>query len=142
MLLVDANVLLYGTNSASPHFERCHDWLEESLGGIESVGFSWIVLLGFLRIATKRAVFPKALTITQALDQVDVWLAQPASVVVHPDEGHAAALRRFLESVGTAGDLTSDAHLAALAFSQGATIVSCDDDFRRFKGVKTINPLD
>ncbi len=40
----------------------------------------------------------------------------------------------------TALELT-DAHLAALAISHGAALISCDNDFMRFKGLRWENPL-
>ena len=40
-----------------------------------------------------------------------------------------------LRSAGTAGNLTTDAHPAALAIEHGATVVSFDRDFARFEGV-------
>ena len=42
---------------------------------------------------------------------------------------------------GTAGNLTSDAHLAALSIELGASICSTDRDFERFPGVERISPL-
>ena len=42
---------------------------------------------------------------------------------------------------GTAGNLTSDAHLAALAIEREARIASCDQDFRRFPGLRHFDPL-
>ena len=43
--------------------------------------------------------------------------------------------------LGTAGNLTSDAHLAALALEFGAELCSCDADFARFPGLRWTNPL-
>jgi predicted nucleic acid-binding protein len=43
---------------------------------------------------------------------------------------------RLLREGGTAGNLTTDAHLAALAIEHGADIVSFDRDFDRFPGVR------
>jgi predicted nucleic acid-binding protein len=42
---------------------------------------------------------------------------------------------------GTAGNLTSDAHVAALAIEHKAEIYSTDHDFGRFPGVKHVNPV-
>lgn len=50
-------------------------------------------------------------------------------------------LRELLRPLGAAGNLTSDAHLAALAIEQGAELCSSDTDFARFKGLKWRNPL-
>ena len=59
---------------------------------------------------------------------------------MHLGEQHAEILGRLLISAGTAGNLTSDAHLAALPIEHGATIVSFDRDFARFAGVSWTLP--
>jgi uncharacterized protein len=75
-----------------------------------------------------------------AVGLVESWLAQPCVTVVHP-ERHAAVLRELLHPLGTAGNLTSDAHLAALAIEHGAQLCSCDSDFSRFSGLRWVDPL-
>jgi predicted nucleic acid-binding protein len=50
-------------------------------------------------------------------------------------------LRLLIEQAGTAGNLTSDAHLAALAIEHNAMLCSADSDFRRFTGLRFHNPL-
>ncbi len=50
-------------------------------------------------------------------------------------------LRGLLEPLGTAGNLTMEAHLAALAIEHGAEICSADADFARFRGLRWVNPL-
>jgi predicted nucleic acid-binding protein len=50
-------------------------------------------------------------------------------------------LRGLLASLGTAGNLTSDAHLAALAIEHGAELCSGDNDFARFPRLQWVNPL-
>ena len=49
-------------------------------------------------------------------------------------------LRSLLDEAGTAGNLTTDAQLAALAVTHGATLVTCDADFARFRSLKCENP--
>lgn len=44
-------------------------------------------------------------------------------------------------AAGTAGNLTSDAHLAALAIEHGCAVYSTDNDFKRFPGIEHVNPL-
>ncbi len=60
---------------------------------------------------------------------------------LHPTDRHSAVLRELLSPLGTAGNLTSDAHLAALAIEHGAELCSCDTDFARFRGVRWTDPL-
>jgi len=47
----------------------------------------------------------------------------------------------LLQPLGTGGNLTSDAHLAALAIEHGAELCSSDTDFGRFPGLNWSNPL-
>jgi len=139
--LPDINLLLYAYDSQSPRQDAARDWLEVTLSGTETVAFAWAVVVGFLRIATNRAMFLKPWNAGDALDLVDGWLAQPAVTVVHPSDRHAAVLRDLLTPLGAAGNLTSDAHLAALAIEHGATLYSCDNDFSRFPGLRWVDPL-
>lgn len=141
MKLLDLNLLLYAIDEAAPRHEPARGWLEETLSGTEEVGFAWTVLLGFLRIATNPAIFEQPLSVDEALDYVDEWLAQPVAVIVDPTQQHAVRLRGLLAPLGTAGNLTSDAHLAALAIEHGAELCSCDTDFARFEGLRWTDSL-
>lgn len=132
MKIVDANVLLYSTNSASTHHVAAHQWLATALGGTEAVGFPWVSLLAFIRLSTNPRVFPSPLSVDSAWDLVDSWLGQPSATIVAPTIRHPALLRGLLEPAGTAANLTTDAHLAALAIEHGAEVVSFDRDFARF----------
>jgi uncharacterized protein len=139
--LPDANVLLYAIDSRSPRHERARAWLEEALSGAETIAFAWSVLLAVLRLGTSAAVFEQPLGLQEALDVIDSWLAQPCVVIVHPTDRHAALLRELLTPLGSAGNLTSDAHVAALAIEHGAKLCSCDADFSRFAGLQWTDPL-
>ena len=141
MKLPDANVLLYAIDERSPRHAAARDWLNDALSGTETVGFAWIVLLAVVRLATRAVVFENPLEVGQALDLVDGWLAQPPATVVHPTDRHASVLRELLVPLGSAGNLTTDAHLAALAVEHGADLCSSDADFSRFSGVRWVDPL-
>ena len=141
MRLLDANLLLYAVDRDSPHHAATRRWFERSLSGTETVGFSWNVLLAFVRLSTRSQVFRAPLTPAESFDLVDEWLARPCAAVIHPTDRHAAVLRRLIEPLGTAGNLTTDAHLAALAIEHGAEVCSADADFSRFAGVRWHNPL-
>ena len=141
MILVDANLLIYAVNEdAAPH-RRAKAWLEAALSGQETVGFSWNVLLAFLRLTTRPGLFRSALTPALAFELMAAWLEQPAAAVVHPGPRHLAILRGLLEPLGAGGNLTSDAHLAAIAMEHGAELCSSDADFARFTGLRWRNPL-
>lgn len=142
MKLVDANLLLYATDQVSPRHRAARSWLERLLSGDETVAFAWVVLLAFLRLSTNPRIFERPLPADRAFDVVQAWIAQPCAVIAHPGDRHAELVRQLLRPLGTAGNLVTDAHLAALAIEHGAELNSADTDFARFSGVRWVNPLD
>jgi toxin-antitoxin system PIN domain toxin len=129
-------VLLHAVNRDAREHEVAHGWLAAALGGVESLAFAWTVLLSFVRIATHPSVLPQPLTAAQAIGLAERWLAAPVAIVVEPTPRHLSLLQGLLVRTGTAGNLVSDAHLAALALEHDAEIVSFDRDFGRFEGVR------
>jgi uncharacterized protein len=138
--LVDANVLLYAVNTDAPRHEPSRRWLDRALSGDDTIAFSWVALLAFVRLVTKAGLFPRPLTVDEALDRVHAWLAAAPAVVVEPTPDHPAVLRRLLQDIGVGGNLVNDAHLAALALEHRCTVVSWDRDFSRFTDVDWQQP--
>ena len=141
MKLVDVNVLLYSVNEEAHQHVTVRRWWERALSGDESIGLPWLVLSGFLRLSTHPRIFPEPLPVDTALKKVDQWLAARPVVAITEKPGHWRVLRLLLGDAGTAGNLTSDAQLAALAITHDAALVSCDGDFARFDGLRWENPL-
>jgi toxin-antitoxin system PIN domain toxin len=141
MILLDANLLIYAVNEHAHLNRKAKSWLQSALSGPETVGFSWIVLLAFLRLTTRPGLFQNPLSADAAFDLVTSWLDQSSATIVHPGPHHLRVLRELILPLGTGGNLTSDAHLAALAVEYGADLCSCDSDFARFHGLKWRNPL-
>jgi hypothetical protein len=139
--LPDVNVLLYATDETSARHGPAREWLEMTLSGSETVAFAWLALIGFLRISTSSLIFNRPLEVAEAFELIDGWLAQPCATVVHPTERHSRVLQELLTPLGAAGNLTSDAHLAALAIEHGAELCSSDNDFARFSGLRWTDPL-
>lgn len=140
MRLVDANVLLYAVNEDALHHSASRSWLDRALGGSDTVGLAWACLLAFVRLATRPGLFPDPLTPAEAFEQVDAWCRAPGAVVVHPGPDHAAHVSELLQTVGVGANLVNDAHLAALALEQRGDVVSYDNDFDRFSGVRWRRP--
>lgn len=141
MKVVDLNVLLYAVNADAPQHERARKWWEAALNGDERIGLGWAVLIGFLRISTRPGVLPRPLQATQALDVVGEWLEHPLVDRLAPGDRHWTIFRRLIDAAGTAGNLTTDAHLAALAIEFDATLYTTDGDYERFQSLKFKDPL-
>jgi toxin-antitoxin system PIN domain toxin len=139
--LSDVNLLLYAYDSSSAQHTRAKGWLEERLSAVEAFGFAWATLLAFVRLGTNPRIFASPLRVEDSLDIVEAWLSAPCAAVLHPGPRHAVLLRQLLEPLGTAGNLTTDAHLAALALEHDAELCSADADFSRFPGLRWSNPL-
>lgn len=141
MKLVDLNLLLYAADETSAPHEVARDWVERVFSAAETVALPWVVLLGFIRLTTKRQVMAEPFSPQEAIEIVEGWLARPNVIVAHPTDRHIGVLRDLLAPVGTGGNLTTDAHLAALAIEHGAQLCSADADFARFPGLRWHNPL-
>jgi toxin-antitoxin system PIN domain toxin len=141
VILVDANILIYAVDADSPHHAPARRWLEETLSGDTPVALPWVVILAFLRITTRSGILRNPLPAEAAIEYVESWLQQPYVSAIGPGEHHWPVLRSLLRASGTAGNLTSDAHVAAMALEHGCTIASADNDFRRFAGISHLNPL-
>mgnify|MGYP001188952146 CR=1 FL=1 len=139
--MVDANLLIYAVDADSPHHRRALAWLEQTLSRGDPVGLAWVVLLAFIRITTRPGVLRRQLSPEDALAYVESWLTQPCVETISPGRDHWRILRALLAGSGTAGNLTSDAHLAAMAIERGAAIYSADSDYQRFAGLVHCNPL-
>lgn len=140
MKVVDANVLIYAVDEASPHHLAAYSWLNDALSHVEPVVIPWLCLLAFIRITTHPRLSASPLSANQAMDIVDGWLASPAVRTDHPIPRLASSLRRNLGNTGVGGNLVNDAWLAALAVESDATLVSFDNDFQRFPNVRWLNP--
>jgi toxin-antitoxin system PIN domain toxin len=138
MKVIDANVLVHAANADGREHGSAQRWIEAALSGGDPIGFAWMALLAFVRVTTRRGLLLKPLRIADAFELLGDWLSAHNAVIIHPGENHAAILRSLLEPFGTAGNLTNDAHLAALAIEHGADLVSFDRDFTRFEGLRTI----
>lgn len=137
MIIPDLNVLLYAVDADSARHERASAWLEKAVnGGEQEIGLPWAVILGFLRLTTSSRVFARPLSIEQALEWIRDLAARPSVRILDPGKAHLGILGHLLLASGTGGNLTTDAHLAALCLEQDAVIVTGDRDFQRFPGLR------
>jgi toxin-antitoxin system PIN domain toxin len=142
MIVPDVNVLLYAYDADSRDHLAARLWWEQILTQDDSpIGLAWVVILGFIRISTNNRASAKPMRASEATAIVRSWLAQPVVRLIEPGEHHADIFLGLIEETGVAGNLTTDAHLAALAIEYRAEVATNDTDFSRFEGLRWFNPL-
>ena len=141
MIVPDANLLLYAYDSESAFHRGAARWWAALLSSVEPVGLCPVVVFAFLRLSTHPKIFEHPLTVAEASERIASWLARPNVRLLVAGPGHVDSVCRLLSKAGTAGNLVTDAQIAALALEYGATVHSADTDFARFKGLDWENPL-
>jgi toxin-antitoxin system PIN domain toxin len=140
MKVVDLNVLLNVVNDDAPDHRKCLAWWMAAFDQQDLIALPWVVILGFLRLATRQGVFDRPLTVAEAIAQVNLWLDCDQVQVIYESENHWPRMQELLVQVGTGGNLTTDIHLAIIAIDHQAVLVSCDTDFARFTTLRWENP--
>ncbi|MFN0170749.1 MAG: type II toxin-antitoxin system VapC family toxin [Bryobacteraceae bacterium] len=141
MIIPDVNILIHAYQSPAERHPDARAWWERTMTSPRPVGLAWVVLIGFIRITTHRGILRNPLPSAHAVQIVRGWLGSSSVQIVNPGVRHADILFRLIEEVGVAGNLTTDAHLAALAIEYQAEIASTDNDFARFQGLRWFNPV-
>lgn len=141
MIVPDSNLLIYAHDSGSPFHAASRRWWEGLLNGTEIVGLCPPVALGFVRLITHHRLFERPLPVADATARVRGWLEIPVVRALETTGVDLDASLRLLEAAGTGGNLTTDAHIAAIALRHGGVVHSADNDFARFPGLSWKNPL-
>ena len=141
MIVPDVNLLLYAHMSGFVEHARARRWWENLLNGDAEVGLGAPGVFGFVRLATSPRVFDRPLGVgSSARPCRRVAVPGPRSIRL-PGPRHLEIAFRLLRELGAAGNLTTDAQLAALAIEHQGELHSNDTDFGRFPGLRWVNPL-
>ena len=141
MIIPDINLLLYAYDSSSTFHGKAAVWWEACMSGNEPVGLPPVVLFGFMRVGTNARAFANPMTPAEAAGHVRSWLEQPGAQLLEGGPRHVEQVLKLLETLGTAGNLVSDAQMAALALDHDAVLHTADSDFMRFQGLRWFNPV-
>lgn len=143
MVILDSNILLYGTMPIFPQHEAVKTWLERALSvGEDIVGITWQVAASFIRVSTNRRIFDQPLELHNVQDVLNDLFDNPMVSTVVPTDDHWQIYSKILNDLNLSGDIVMDARIVAMAVEHSSAIVSTDKDFRRFSDyVKIIDPL-
>jgi len=141
--LVDTNLLIYATFEEAPEHPRARAWLEEKLrDDAAPVALCWPVVYAFVRLITSPRVFAQsAVSLQRGWATIEGYLGQPNVVLVSQGAKHERIAAGLAVTPGLRSEDVPDVELAALAIEHGLTLASHDAGFRRFDGLRTIDPL-
>jgi hypothetical protein len=141
--LVDTNILVYATFTDAPEHERARSWLEAVLADDEvTVALCWPVVYAFVRLITSARVFgPAAVDVGKGWSLAETFLDQPPVRIVVPGAAHASIASELARTPGLTSEDVPDVEIAALAIEHGLVLASHDSGFRRFTGLRTLDPI-
>ena len=142
MLIPDVNVLVAAHRpDGHPAGDDVREWLTDRLTAVERVGVDTHVLSAVVRIVTNPRIYEHPSSRTAALIFCDTVLEAPSAVTVAPSPRHWSLFASYVQELRLTGNDVSDAYLAALAVDHEATFASLDRGFRRFPGLRLVDPL-
>lgn len=139
---VDANILLYASDTGAPFHQRAGEFLHQRVGGTELFCLGWPTLMSYLRIATQIRIFANPLTPATAVANVEALLSLPNVRVLGAGERFWECYGEVTRGVVVRGNLTPDAYLVALLLEHDVPVLySNDTDFRKFSGIRVLDPF-
>ena len=143
MILLDTNILIYATFVDAPEHRRARAWLEPLLADADAgVAFCWSVVYAFVRLVTSpRVLGSHAVGVAEGWATAQAYLAQPAARLVVAGARHEAIASELARTPGLRSDDIPDVELAALAIEHGLALATRDAGFRRFAGLRVVDPL-
>ncbi len=136
-MLIDSNILIYAINSASPKHQAAQKFLETHINELE---FAHQNILETIRVLT-HPKFVSPMGIKEAAMAISAILE--AGKMITPSQTSLYFAVELVKRHSLSGNRIFDAYLAATALSQGINTIATDNevDFKKFKGLKVINPF-
>lgn len=96
----------------------------------------------FLSVVTGGRVLERPSTPTEALAQLDAWVASPTVTLLGETPATWPALRGLVRDGNITGRRVHDARIAAICLANGVReLWTADRDYGRFPALRTRNPL-
>ena len=142
MMLVDTNVMVYAHRRDAERHREYEAWMHTMINGLEPYAVADFAVTGMVRVVTDRRYYREAAsTITEALAFADEIRNQPHARVISPGPKFWSIFSNLCRQTDARAKLIPDAYLAALALEHGCEVVTTDQDFRRFPGLRWRHPL-
>jgi len=140
---IDANILLYASNKASPFHVRANEFLASREGDSDLLGLTWPTLMAYLRISTHPNIFSSPIAPSEAWENIQNLLNLPRCRVITEEESFPLDYAAVTQGIVVRGNLVPDAHIATILRQHGVNrLYTADTDFLKFRFLEVINPLE
>ena len=142
MIGVDTNILVYAHRQDSEWHEAARDCLGRLWASDEPWGIAWPVVHEFLAVVTHPRIYRPPSTMTEALDQVQVWRQSPSLRLLAEPADYWDWLEPALRAGDIRGPRVHDARIAAIYAAHGAELLwTADRNLQPVGGLRAENPL-
>jgi hypothetical protein len=143
MIAVDSNILVYAHRRDAEFHAVAADHVKALAEGRSAWAIPWPCLHEFFAISTHPKIYDPPSTRSQAVAQIDAWLASPTLSVLSEPAAYWHQLKSVLATGKVIASMVHDARIAALCSAHGVReLWSADRDFGRFSSLVAVkNPL-
>lgn len=139
---VDANILVYASNESAPEHPPAKALIDELLSGPSLTTLFWPVLLAYLRIVTHPRIFDHPMPAERAMAVIDHLVTAPSLQIVGEGDAFWTAYRALDIGRAITGNDVPNAAVVAMMTAHGvSTIYTRDRGFRRFDGIRVLDPF-
>jgi hypothetical protein len=142
VLLPDSNILVYAFRADCPEHQRARAWLEQALDGPGPLALCSAAVVGFVRVVTHPRVFRPPSETSAALSFVEALWSSSVTHAVEPGPSHREIFAELCSLTRASGNDIPDVHLAAVAVESGSELISHDQAFGRFRGLRWSDPIE
>jgi uncharacterized protein len=143
VIAVDTNVLVYAHRRDAEFHNAAAHHIKALAEGRSAWAIPWPCLHEFFAISTHPKIYDPPSTRSQAIAQIDAWLASPTLSVLGEPTGYWDRLKAMLTVGKVTGPMVHEARIAALCAAHGVReLWSADRDLGRFgSSIVVRNPL-
>lgn len=143
MIAVDTNILVHAHRQESPFHTPARESIASLVEGAVSWAIPWPCLHEFLAVTTNPRALKPPTPMAVAIRQVEGLLGSPTLRVLSEPVDYWQFLRRLVEHSGIEGPAIHDARIYSICLASGVhTLWTADRDFKRFRGLQLVNPLE
>ena len=140
MIVPDVNVLLALARPDHVHHDRVRPWWSAQSDLAMVMTVLDLVWVGVVRIATNHRVFPEPSGLDEVVAFVEAVRAQPNCRDFPTQQSPVPLFLQECAQASAIANHVTDAYIAAAARSIGASVATFDRGFRRFDGLRIIEP--